>query len=252
MKIFYLRRRWLAVLAGAAACAAIYAAAAAPGAMTASASAGQAPIRSVQRDQKQTAVTFDVAQDDEGEVAELLELLDGYHVTAAFFVTGEWAQQHPDAVRALREAGHEVMGRLDTGVRYTRLTAEEIIADITDSCDQIEALTGAAPTLIRCPDGTYDDHVLAAIRSMGREAVQWDVDSLDGEGASAGEISRQVMEHVEPGSILLFHSGGPHTKEALPVVLEQLLREGYEIVPLSQLLLEGDYVVDGSGRQCPA
>ena len=40
----------------------------------------------------------------------------------------------------------------------------------------IEGLTGVRPTLIRCPFGEYDDHVISAIRSTGMEPVQWDVE----------------------------------------------------------------------------
>ena len=40
------------------------------------------------------------------------------------------------------------------------------------------AVTGVTPTLIRCPYGEYDDHVITAIRSMGMEPIQWDVETL--------------------------------------------------------------------------
>ena len=30
--------------------------------------------------------------------------------------------------------------------------------------------------LIRCPYGEYDDHVISAIRSMGMEPIQWNVE----------------------------------------------------------------------------
>ena len=44
--------------------------------------------------------------------------------------------------------------------------------------DKIEALTGVRPTLIRCPFGEYDDHVISTIRSIGMEPIQWDVEAL--------------------------------------------------------------------------
>ena len=43
-----------------------------------------------------------------------------------------------------------------------------------------------------------------------------------------------------------------HTPEALPSILEYLLQEGYDVVPISQLILTGDYTLDHTGRQCPA
>ncbi len=76
-----------------------------------------------------------------------------------------------------------------------------------------------------------------------------DGDSLDWKGISADEITRRVTSKVGRGSIILFHNAGEHTPEALPAVLRYLLGEGYEIVPVSQILLQGEYTIDHTGRQ---
>ena len=52
--------------------------------------------------------------------------------------------------------------------------------------DKIEALTGVRPTLIRCPFGEYDDHVISTIRSIGMEPIQWDVEALAAVGTAHG------------------------------------------------------------------
>ena len=67
---------------------------------------------------------------------------------------------------------------------------------------------------------------------------------------SAPEITKRVTEKVQPGSIVLFHNAAKHTPEALPGILETLLKDGYTFVPISQLLLEGEYTIDHTGRQC--
>ena len=87
------------------------------------------------------------------------------------------------------------------------------------------------------------------------EAV-WDGDSLDWKELSAGEITERVTSRVQPGSIVLFHNAALHTPEALPGIIEALLQEGYTFVPISELILQGeynvDYTIDHTGRQCPA
>ena len=87
------------------------------------------------------------------------------------------------------------------------------------------------------------------------EAV-WDSDSLDWKELSAAEITERVTTKVQPGSIVLFHNAAIHTPEALPGILEALLQEGYTFVPISELILPGeynaDYTIDHTGRQCPA
>ena len=38
--------------------------------------------------------------------------------------------------------------------------------------------------------------------------------------------------------------------EGLPEVLRYLKQQGYEIVPVSEILLPGEYTIDHTGRQC--
>ena len=65
-----------------------------------------------------------------------------------------------------------------------------------------------------------------------------------------------MTEGVQPGSIILFHNAALHTPEALPGILEYLLGEGYQVVPVGQLILPGtcgtDYTIDHTVRQMPA
>ena len=142
----------------------------------------------------------------------------------------------------LKENGMEVMNHSSAHGHMNQMSSEEIIADIKKCNDQIEALTGECPTLFRAPYGEYDDHVIAAVRSIGMEPIQWDVDSLDWKEISAGEIYERVTSRVKPGSIILFHNAGLNTPEALPDILEYLIGEGYEVVPVSQILLDGEYI----------
>ena len=81
-------------------------------------------------------------------------------------------------------------------------------------------------------------------------------DSLDWKDYDAPTITQRVTSKVGPGSIVLFHNAALHTPEALPAIIETLLQEGYQFVPISQLILQGtcgeDYFIDHIGRQCPA
>lgn len=77
-------------------------------------------------------------------------------------------------------------------------------------------------------------------------------DSLDWKEIPASEIIQRVTSKVQPGSIVLFHNAAIHTPEALPTIIETLLQEGYTFVPISEILLDGEYTIDHTGRQCPA
>ena len=80
------------------------------------------------------------------------------------------------------------------------------------------------------------------------------MNSRDWKEISAEEITRRVTSKVQPGSIVLFHNAALHTPEALPGIIEALLQDGYEFVPISELIIQGeygvDYTMDHTGKQC--
>ena len=84
--------------------------------------------------------------------------------------------KYPESVKALSDAGHEVMNHSNTHPHMSQLSREEILADVTACSDKIEAVTGVRPTLFRPPYGEYDDKVITAVRSLDVEPIQWDVD----------------------------------------------------------------------------
>ena len=254
MKIILLRRRLLAVLAYVLAAAAMLYAVNYPEVVSAAASSRQLPIYCVRRDQKMVSISFDAAWGNE-DTQRLIDILEEYGVKATFFVVGDWVDKYPESVKALHDAGHEIMNHSNTHAHFNSLSAQEIAADVEACNEKIEAVTGVRPTLIRCPYGEYDDHVISTIRSIGMEPIQWDVDSLDWKELPAGEITKRVVSRVGPGSIVLFHNAALHTPEALPGIIQSLLQEGYTFVPISQIILPGtcgeDYTIDHTGRQCP-
>lgn len=129
---------------------------------------------------------------------------------------------------------------------------EEIIQDVTDCNEKIAAITGETPSLFRPPYGEYNDQVVRTIRSLHMEPIQWDVDSLDWKNLSPEDITQRVTAKVQPGSIVLFHNAALNTPKALPFIIETLLQDGYTFLPVSDLILDCDYFVDHSGKQCPA
>lgn len=249
IRFFVCGRKQLTIIAAVIFCAALFTAVNYPMAVSASVATRQLPIYCVERDQKVCSISFDAAWGADN-TQKILDVLKKYNVTCTFFVVGNWADQYPEQAQAIVDSGNELMNHSNAHDHYNSLSAEQIVADVNTCNDKIETLTGIRPTLIRCPYGEYDDHVISAIRSMGMEPIQWDVDSLDWKGISADEICRRVTGKVCPGSIVLFHNAGEHTPEALPCILESLIADGYEIVPISRILLTGEYYMDHTGKQC--
>ena len=176
-KVIMLKRKTLTGLACALAAAAIFYVVNFPPAVGAAATQRQLPIYCVQRDQKLVSISFDAAWGNE-DTQELIDILEKYKVKATFFVVGEWVDKYPESVKALSDAGHEVMNHSNTHAHYPQLSADEVVKDLNACNDKIEKVTGVRPTLVRLPYGDYDDNSINAVRSIGMEPVQWDVEAL--------------------------------------------------------------------------
>ena len=79
--------------------------------------------------------------------------------------------------------------------------------------------------------------------------MQWDVDTLDWKGLSAGEIAGRVLGSVRNGSIVLMHNNGEHTTEALPLILDGLKAKGYTFMTVGDMIYTEGYTIDHTGRQ---
>lgn len=79
------------------------------------------------------------------------------------------------------------------------------------------------------------------------------VDSLDWKDYGADSIIKTVTQHkhLGNGSIILCHNGAKYTAQALDTMLTTLKEAGYEVVPVSQLIIRENYHMDHEGRQIP-
>ena len=222
-----------------------------PGIVGVSASSRRLPVYNVKRDNKAVSLTFDAAWGNE-DTQELIDILNRYGVKATFFLVGQWVDKYPESVQALYDAGMEIGNHSNEHPHMASLSAKQIRDEIAACSEKIENVTGEAPTLFRCPYGEYNDTVIETVDDMDMTAIQWNVDSLDWKGIRADEILSRVKNGVVPGSIILFHNAAEHTPEALADIIEYLLAEGYEIVPVSELLLSGSYEIDHTGTMITA
>ena len=209
------------------------------------------PIYSVEREEKVCAITFDCAWGTEYTDA-ILSALKNSSVRATFFMVEFWAEKYPGFVKKIDESGCEIGTHSSTHSYMSKLNAEGIKSGLSTSSQAIKDVTGKEVELFRPPYGDYDDELIKTASELGYYTIQWDVDSLDWKDLSASDIAMRVINGVKNGSIILMHNNGLHTAEAVPVILETLKNRGYSFVPVGELILRENYVIDGTGRQKPA
>ncbi len=206
------------------------------------------PIYSVGTDEKKVAISFDCAWGTD-YTDKLLSVMEEKGVKCTFFSVKFWTDKHPDYVKKIVEHGHEMGTHSSTHPQMSRLDKNAIVKELNDSRKAIEDITGVKVELFRAPFGDYNDLLIDTATELGLYTIQWDVDSLDWKDLSAKDITERVVSRVQNGSIVLFHNQGLHTHEALPTIIDTLKARGYELVPISKLILRENYKILHTGQQ---
>lgn len=208
------------------------------------------PIYCVDTKKKVLSLTFDVAWGNE-DMKEILSILNKEKVKATFFFSGDWISRYSEDVKKVYEAGHDIGNHGDNHKYMTKLSKEEQQKEIRGADDKVKALLGTSMELFRPPYGDYDSGVIQNAEEMGYYSIQWSVDSLDWMEPGVEEVIHKVCNHkaLENGGIILLHTGTKCTKKALPAMIQNLKKKGYEFVPVSQLIYRKDYRIDPAGKQ---
>ncbi|NLW22690.1 MAG: polysaccharide deacetylase family sporulation protein PdaB [Tissierellia bacterium] len=206
------------------------------------------PIYSVETSDKKIAISFDAAWGDDFTI-DILDILDKYNVKSTFFLVGFWIDKYPEHVKEIHRRGHDVGNHSTNHPYMSQLSDEEIEKELNITGNKIKELIGEEPILFRPPFGDYNDRVIKVCRDNGYYVIQWDVDSLDWKELGVQPVVDRVTRNVQNGSIVLFHNNAKYITEYLPIVIERLQDEGYEIVPVSELIYKDDYYIDNTGRQ---
>lgn len=208
------------------------------------------PIYSVEVAGQEKRVSFGIncAWGNE-DIPQILDTLDQYQVKATFFLVGDWCERYPESVKQIFDRGHEIGNHSDTHADMPALSKTEISAEIENCSKKIEAVTGQKPKLFRPPSGAYNNAVVDTAHELGYQVIQWDCDSLDWKGLSAEEMQNRIFQKLRYGSILLFHNDTDYTAQALAPIIERIQADGYQIVPVGELIYWEDASVDHTGRQ---
>jgi polysaccharide deacetylase family sporulation protein PdaB len=205
------------------------------------------PIYSVEREDNRIALTFDCAWNDD-DIESILDTLKQNNCTAAFFVTGDWAQKYPESLKKIYDAGHIIGNHSYDHADYTGLSSDEIRRDIEKADECIREVCGENSIYMRAPSGSYNDNVIQTIESCGKICVQWSVDSLDyKDNATESSILSRLVE-TKKGDIILMHNGTELTSRLLPKIIKGL-KKSCEFVSLDDLIYKSDFTVDHTGRQ---
>ncbi|GIG65014.1 hypothetical protein Pen01_13090 [Phytomonospora endophytica] len=194
---------------------------------------------------KVVALTIDVGGDKAG-LSSMLATLAAENVPATFFVTGDFAAEHPAEVGAILAGGHRIGNHSMTHPHFPPLSDAEIAIEVADAERALNAAGADPRPWFRFPYGDRDDRCVGLLNDSGYVPVRWTVDTLGWKGVDAGITADIVVDRVlyalQPGEIVLMHAGSNPgdgstvDADALPDVIVRLSEAGYGFVTLDAML----------------
>jgi peptidoglycan/xylan/chitin deacetylase (PgdA/CDA1 family) len=206
---------------------------------------------------REISLVFNVIDSVEG-LPTILDALREYNLRCTFFVNGEAIRRYPDALREIAESGHEVGSLFSTYFDMTdarfRLDKEFIKRGMVQNEDAYFEATGKELSLLwHAPYYFVNSDILQASREMNYVYVGRDVDPLDWVTREmsittqniyfpAAILVERVIAQKKPGSIVPVMVGRPNGEREdyffhkLDLLIDALIKRGYEIVPVSVLI----------------
>jgi peptidoglycan/xylan/chitin deacetylase (PgdA/CDA1 family) len=156
----------------------------------------------------------------------VLDLLKEYQAKATFFCIGKNVAAHTGLYQRIIAEGHRIGNHSLTHVNGWKTNDRDYINDIRAAAALIDS------DLFRPPYGRVRFSQLRKLRSeLQMKPVMWSVLSGDFDtGISPEQCAGNVVRHMRPGSIVVFHDSQKaleKLKYALPLVLAEIRKRGW-------------------------
>lgn len=169
----------------------------------------------------------------------LLEVLSAHGARATFFMLGSGVQAHPDVVRAVHAAGHEI-GNHGWTDRPAGLQSRAALADdLARTSEAILDVTGMRPRFMRPGSGWMRPGHLRDVRAGGETVALGSIAVLDLEVRDPDRELAFILARLRPGAVIVLHDGCAERAGVVPLLdrlLAELAARDYECVTLSELV----------------
>ncbi|QKY69069.1 polysaccharide deacetylase family protein [Lentibacillus sp. CBA3610] len=168
-------------------------------------------------------------------IPAILNILKEHNVKATFFVEGKWAMENTDYVKMIHEQGHVIGNHAYNHPVMSRLSRQDILEQISQTNEILEAITGETPKWFAPPSGDYNDQVVKAAAEQNMETILWSVDTIDWKNPSTSVMMNRVNSKIHPGATLLMHPT-PSIAEGLDSIIRSIKDRGYKIGTVNTML----------------
>ncbi|MEQ6376656.1 polysaccharide deacetylase family sporulation protein PdaB [Bacillaceae bacterium S4-13-56] len=193
------------------------------------------------QDENEIALTFNITWGQE-RVLDILETLNKHGVKATFFVSGEWAERHPDLLEAIIEDKHE-LGMLGYRYKsYVKMEKDQVRKDLLYAKEVFKKLGYDDITMVRPPNGHFNKEILTLAEQLGFKVIHWSLNTEDWRNPGTSAIVDTVVSEVKGGDIILLHASDTvkYTDKALNEMIPILKQKKLSFVPISHYLSQAE------------
>ncbi len=166
----------------------------------------------------------------------IIDTLSRNNIKATFFCIGKNIPGNEDILKRMELEGHTVGNHSNSHHFWFDLfSARKMLADMQEVDKKVYAITGRKLTMFRPPYGITNPNVAKAIKMGNYTPVGWNIRSLDTVAKDKKQLLARIESRLKPGAIILLHDSIKLTSEALPEAIAMIRKNGYDIVPLSEL-----------------
>ena len=169
----------------------------------------------------------------------VLDQLNAHNAKATFFCIGDNVAKHPAIFSKVVAADHGIGNHTFSHCNGWKTSFKNYILDIEKCAAVLQGhLPGFVP-FFRPPYGRITPKQAKVLHAGGYSIVMWSVLSKDYDQQISGEqCFKNVLKHIKPGSIVVFHDSLKAFKNlqyALPKVLEHCTKMGWQCKALPML-----------------
>ena len=183
------------------------------------------------RTRKAVALTFDDGPSPK-TTPVALDLLKKYNAKGTFFMVGHAVEGNEDIIKRVIAEGHQIGNHSWDHPVLTKISLEKAKSQINDTTAALKKASGLDVHIMRPPYGAINETIQAAV---DQSFILWDVDTLDWKNRNTASIMKEVRK-AQPGSIILMHDVHQTTIDALPLILQYLTEQGFEMVTIEELM----------------
>ena len=113
-----------------------------------------------------------------------------------------------------------------------KIPAAAAISDINEAKSTLKNILNHDPIYTRPPYGNINDTIRTTV---GTPIILWSVDTEDWKSKNVDAIIATAMSEIHDGAIILMHDIYPTTVDAVPILIDTLRKNGYELTTISEL-----------------